>query len=489
MTVGYSCEDNPELPDLTEEFTWTANKVRFQVGGKKIADISLSAKKASFLISKRASTDLTKIFPLAFFGGMSKPDMAWSIKTYEPNHVSAYFKPAAQDPEAIFDARFLNDKVRLIITWSKDITPNADLFKDPQQTDRTSYIQLYFPIEKLPIKDIEDAMARLTLALEENENPELLEKLFPKSLFHGWTMWDYNPWKIYGRFHDKKLLIEYDGIEVYVAIDDLLHGSQTYRISINAPKLHEIKEKIKNIGEPNKEASFLISKRSALDLRKIFPLTFFAGMSKPEMPWHIDWFEPNQVSARFYPSDPKPGAAFNAQIYADKIIVIFGWPESISINADFLSSPKSGLGDNIFVSKTIPQDELMKSLPAIQDAMARLTLAMEELPTANSPLQTLFPKTLFTGWSVYNYEPNYISAIISDWNFVANLHDPNISASLAYQPYHYDLKKRNNYIKHVGPPTDPVFHKIKTIIHSINEKALSKKQTAHEEGKAWLIGE
>ena len=63
MTVGYSCEDNPELPDLTEEFAWTANKVRFQVGGKKIADISLSAKKASFPLSKRASADPTKIFP------------------------------------------------------------------------------------------------------------------------------------------------------------------------------------------------------------------------------------------------------------------------------------------------------------------------------------------------------------------------------------------------------------------------------------------
>jgi 2'-5' RNA ligase len=56
MTVSYSCDENPELPNLTEELEWTADKVRLQVGGKKVADISIGSKKSSyrFPLSKRA---------------------------------------------------------------------------------------------------------------------------------------------------------------------------------------------------------------------------------------------------------------------------------------------------------------------------------------------------------------------------------------------------------------------------------------------------
>jgi DNA topoisomerase-1 len=50
MTLSYS--EEPELPEIIK-YKWTANKVRFQVGGKKHADIPLG-KKADFLISKRA---------------------------------------------------------------------------------------------------------------------------------------------------------------------------------------------------------------------------------------------------------------------------------------------------------------------------------------------------------------------------------------------------------------------------------------------------
>jgi bifunctional non-homologous end joining protein LigD len=60
MTVDYSCDDKPELPDLTEPLTWTANKVRFQVGGEKMADIPIGSKKRAdvcFPISKRAVLD------------------------------------------------------------------------------------------------------------------------------------------------------------------------------------------------------------------------------------------------------------------------------------------------------------------------------------------------------------------------------------------------------------------------------------------------
>jgi len=45
MTVCYSCDDKPELPDLTEKLEWTADKVRIQVGGEKFADIPIGRRK------------------------------------------------------------------------------------------------------------------------------------------------------------------------------------------------------------------------------------------------------------------------------------------------------------------------------------------------------------------------------------------------------------------------------------------------------------
>lgn len=45
MTVCYSCDDKPELPDLSEKLEWTADKVRIQVGGEKLADIPIGRRK------------------------------------------------------------------------------------------------------------------------------------------------------------------------------------------------------------------------------------------------------------------------------------------------------------------------------------------------------------------------------------------------------------------------------------------------------------
>jgi len=50
MTVSYSDDDNPELPDITKELTWTADKVRLQAGGEKVADIPIGSKKKAFEI-------------------------------------------------------------------------------------------------------------------------------------------------------------------------------------------------------------------------------------------------------------------------------------------------------------------------------------------------------------------------------------------------------------------------------------------------------
>jgi len=45
MTVGYSCDDKPELPNLVEKLEWTADKVRLQAGGEKVADIPIGRRK------------------------------------------------------------------------------------------------------------------------------------------------------------------------------------------------------------------------------------------------------------------------------------------------------------------------------------------------------------------------------------------------------------------------------------------------------------
>lgn len=70
MTVGYSCDDEPELPDLTEKLEWTADKVRFQVGGEKLVDIPIGRRKKGMdapPLSKRAIQIKKEMIPILWY--------------------------------------------------------------------------------------------------------------------------------------------------------------------------------------------------------------------------------------------------------------------------------------------------------------------------------------------------------------------------------------------------------------------------------------
>ena len=70
MTVAYSCDDKPSPPELKNYPEWTAKAVRFQAGGKAVADFLLGRQKkaeAEFPLSRRAAEKqmAMDIFPIA----------------------------------------------------------------------------------------------------------------------------------------------------------------------------------------------------------------------------------------------------------------------------------------------------------------------------------------------------------------------------------------------------------------------------------------
>ena len=63
MTIAYA-DDKPEIPELTDDFEWTAKSVRLQVAGEKVADIPIGRRSISKRAASAKEEELTYLYQL-----------------------------------------------------------------------------------------------------------------------------------------------------------------------------------------------------------------------------------------------------------------------------------------------------------------------------------------------------------------------------------------------------------------------------------------
>lgn len=194
------------------------------------------------------------------------------------------------------------------------------------------------------------------------------------------------------------------------------------------------------------------------NLKKFFPLSTFAGMSKENMLWDIIVYAPYEIEAEItFKKFADMGIYFYIQLNGPETVETqFSWTNNFK-------GPKYAT-ENI-IQDSFPYSEMEKKAPEIQSLIAHFTLEAEQQASefATSPLTKLFPKYLFNNWQIMLHD---------DTDIVADV-------DIKSKHYHFEARNKGDYVDisvddrsilyaNNISPEDSNIKKIKTFLEKIH---------------------